>query len=317
LTAGGRRNKQRGVSTRSPHRRTYPLPVEVGLLAAVLLAWQAARIPFESSFGVAVEHARTWLSVEGALRLDVEDSIIRGVHRAALGGVLGWAYENIHLAAIFAFMIAARLAAPARYPVLRTAFALAHVPAIGMVAAYALAPPHWLPEMPYAVGLQAEGLAGTLGEQLRNSTAATVSMHFGYAAFIAGAAVWLARRRRHALLALAWPGFVFLVIVGTGNHYVLDCVLGLAAVALGAAGAWILHSGPLVAGVRPAPRAEIVRLAAAAALIAYGLTAILAGRFAFDRPSPQAAALVVALGLLCCRWLVPAPASGSGLQWKA
>jgi len=74
------------------------------------------------------------------------------------------------------------------------------------------------------------GLAGSLGA----AYAAMPSMHTGYA-IIVGASVF--REARHLvtrLAALAYPAFVALVIVATGNHFLLDAAAGAAVAALAA-----------------------------------------------------------------------------------
>ena len=73
-------------------------------------------------------HSRDWL-IDGA------ESFYRNVNEAA---VIGQA--------------AARLLDPVRYPMLRSTFALLHVPALAVLALYPLAPPHWVAGIPYADG---------------------------------------------------------------------------------------------------------------------------------------------------------------------
>jgi hypothetical protein len=49
-----------GAGHASVPRRCFGVHGEVGLLVAVLLAWQAARIPLEGSVATSLGHARTW-----------------------------------------------------------------------------------------------------------------------------------------------------------------------------------------------------------------------------------------------------------------
>ena len=91
---------------------------------------------------------------------------------------------------------------------------------------------------------------GTSGALFHNSTAAAASQHFGFAVFVAAASIWLFRalgshgRRRY-------PALVFVVIVGTGNHYVLDCVVGTLTFVLAAFVAFLLHERPERVGALP------------------------------------------------------------------
>lgn len=78
-----------------------------------------------------------------------------------------------------------------------------------------------------------------------NPYAAVPSMHFGYAALIGVVTAALVRPLWLRGLALAYPALVFLTIVGTANHYVIDAIAGALAMALGGA------------AVALAPRAQI------------------------------------------------------------
>jgi hypothetical protein len=223
--------------------RAYPLPVEMLILAAVIGLWQLARIPLEGSTSVSLAHARDWIALERKLHLDLEPAVLRFVHaREWLSESARWFYANVNEAAVIGFMAIARLLDPLRYPKLRTAYALLHLPALAVLALYPLAPPHWVHGVPFADGPPAHPSA------MRNETAAAVSLHFGGPLLIAVGALWLRPRAVLAWLTLLYPPLVFLVIVGTGNHFVLDALVGSACVAAGLAAAHAIH-GPLPAGV--------------------------------------------------------------------
>lgn len=55
-------------------------------------------------------------------------------------------------------------------------------------------------------------------------------MHFAYALIVGGVAAILIRRWPLRLLVLTYPILVFVTIVGTANHYVLDAFAGGAVV---------------------------------------------------------------------------------------
>jgi hypothetical protein len=211
----------------------------MAFLAVVIGVWQLLRIPLEGSTRVALAHARDWMALERALHIDVEPSFLRFVHgRDWLLDSANWFYANLNEAAVIAFMAIARMLDTVRYPKLRTAFVLMHVPALAVLALYPLAPPHWVAGVPFADGPPVHPSA------LRNETAAAVSLHFGGPVLIAAGALWLRPRAPLAWLTLLYPPLVFLVILGTGNHYVLDTLVGTACVAAGFAAAQVIH-GPL------------------------------------------------------------------------
>jgi PAP2 superfamily len=117
------------------------------------------------------------------------------------------AISNLHLFAIVAFMLVVRTRAPDRYPPLRNAFVLLHLPALVVIGLWPLASPSWLlhpPEWPGDPPTDAE-LTGSLEATLRNSTAAAVSEHFGYTVLILAAALWIAPRAPLAWLLALYP----------------------------------------------------------------------------------------------------------------
>jgi hypothetical protein len=280
--------RSRGVlAARKIATRRLPLAREMTLLVVCLAVWQAARVPLEGSMAISLDHARDWLSLERALHLDVEEPFLDFAHTSGLFGILSWGYENLHLAVLFAFMASVRLLAPERYPLLRTAFVLAHVPALVAIGLYPLAPPRWVAEMPYgtAPGPDWNG-------PWTNSVAAVVSMHVGYPIFIAASTIWLTRKRV-ALLTLAYPALVLAIVMGTGNHYFLDAVTGGLAVALGFAAARLIHHER--AARRPSialPRGQVFLTSVGYGLTAAAVSAALEGRLAIEEAGPTALLLL-------------------------
>jgi PAP2 superfamily len=222
-------------------RVCYSLEAELAIVVIVILAWQAVRIPLEGGVDVSLAHAESVLRLESALSLHVEAWLIGVVSSSSVATLLSWLYANIHLPVLFGFVAAARLLAPDRYPLLRTTFALSFVPAVLVIGLYPLAPPHWLPEFGLGMPPSDAELTATSGALFHNSTAAAASQHFGFAVFVAAASIWLFPRSRLAWSTLAYPALVFVVIVGTGNHYVLDCVVGTLTFAVAAVVASLVH----------------------------------------------------------------------------
>jgi hypothetical protein len=240
----------------------------------VLLAWHAVRIPIEGDVATSLAHARDVLHFQGLFLPDVERRIIDAAQDSGASPTLTWLYTNIHLPVLFGFMAAARLLAPARYPLVRSVFALSFVPAALVIALYPLAPPHWVPEFGLGIPPSDAALTSSTGALFHNTTAAAASQHFGFAVLVAATAIWLAPRSRTAWLAVAYPVLVFLVIVGTGNHYVVDCVVGTLTLALAAVVAWLVH--------RPAQPSTVDVPATGAASIAFGYALITWGFVSLD-----------------------------------
>ncbi len=243
----------------------------MGIAAAILLAWQLARIPLEGSVSVSLDHARSVLDLERALSVDIEDAFIRFGSGPTAERVLDWAYGEIHVPVLFGFLAAACVLAPERYPRLRTIFLVSFIPAVAVIAFYPLAPPHWLVELGLGPAPAQEELAGTLSTMFQNSTAAAASQHFGFAVFVAAGVLWLFPRSPVAWIAALYPALIFVVIVGTGNHYVLDCAVGVLTFAFGAAVAWLIHRGDAPGTASTPDPLSVVRIAAGVALVAWGV----------------------------------------------
>lgn len=224
-------------------RRCYSVEAELAIVAIALVVWQAVRVPLEGSVDVSLAHAESVLQLETWLSLNVEAWVIDVFSTPTATAVLGWLYANVHLPVLFGFVAAARLLAPDRYPLIRTAFVVSFVPAVVVIGLYPLAPPHWLPELGLGMPPSDTELA-TSGALFHNSTAAAASQHFGFAAFVAAASIWLFPRSRFAWSTIAYPVLVFFVIVGTGNHYLLDCVVGVLTFAFAAVAASLVHQRP-------------------------------------------------------------------------
>lgn len=273
--------------------RPLSIRAEAGIVAMVLLLWQAARIPLEGSVQVAIEHAHEWLSVQHTLGLTpVQNGVITLVHHRWLLPIARWSYANLHVFAIFTSLVALRAAAPERYPRIRNAFVLLHIPALVAIGAFPLASPSWLPHPPDWPGHH-PSLTGSLDTDLRNLTATVASEHFGYPVLIAAGTIWAARGRAIAWLIVAYPAWVFLVIVGTGHHYPLDALVGTLCVAFGFTCSAILHrraarAGPSPPAPAPEPATRWAALALGFGLLAGWVDAISSGRVRLDHPTPLA-----------------------------
>jgi hypothetical protein len=277
-------------------RVCYSLEAELAIVAIVLLAWQAVRIPLEGSVDVSLAHAESVLSLERVVSLDVEAWLIGVVSTSSVATVLSWLYTNIHLPVLFGFVAAARLLAPDRYPFIRTTFVVSFVPAVFVIGLYPLAPPHWLPEFGLGVPPSEAELA-TGAALFHNSTAAAASQHFGFAVFVAAAAIWLFPRSWLAWSTLAYPVLVFVVIVGTGNHYVLDCVVGTLTFAFAAVVASVLCESRESANALP-QASGTVGVAVGYALSVWGFVSLdLTDLGTWENDLPNA--LVLAAGIAC------------------
>ena len=255
-------------------RTRHPVEVELGIVALVLIAWQAARIPLEGTVETSLANARSVRELEGALGLDVEGPFVRFGAASPVDGILEWLYTGIHVPALFGFFAAACVYAPERYARLRTIYVVSFLPALLAIGLYPLAPPHWISELGFGPAPEQGELAGSIDTLIHNSTAAIASQHFGFAVFIAAASLWLAPRSPFAWATLAYPVLVFVIIVGTGNHYVLDCIVGTLTFGLAAGVAAVLHGGRKPRAAAAPPTRTVISVSLGFAMIAWGLVSL-------------------------------------------
>jgi PAP2 superfamily protein len=174
------------------------------------------------------------VAAEEWLGLHVEPVLQRGVlrwPRLVHGLNLGYALFNVGLTVGWLVRLFRRR--DPGYGALRTACVLAHVGAQPVFLLLPTAPPRVL-----------DGFVDTLSEvsgldlehpllvRFYNPVAAMPSLHVAYAVVTRGAIADRMRSRPVRALARGYAPLVSLVVVATGNHYVLDCIAGAA---LGAA----------------------------------------------------------------------------------
>ena len=97
-------------------------------------------------------------------------------------------------------------------------------------------------------------LSSDLLGALYNPFAAVPSLHFGYALIVGAVLFVIAERRAWRVAGALYPAAMLLIIVATGNHFIVDAALGGLVVAVG----W-LAARALVAS--PAPRRPRVAIA--------------------------------------------------------
>lgn len=221
-------------------------PREAMVFAGALIAYQASRAVVIGDSGTALRNTAAIVDAERATGLFWEPAIQAWAHGIdGLIPALNHFYLLAHLpvtAAFFVWMWRRRRPA---YRLLRDGFLAANAIALTVFVVVPVAPPR-------LAGL--DGLDDTLrtvsGVDLHggamsgwfNPYAAVPSMHFGYAVLVGAGVAALTRRRSVGLVALAYPALVFLTIVATANHFVLDAVAGVVVMAAGVGGAAAVHS---------------------------------------------------------------------------
>lgn len=133
---------------------------------------------------------------------------------------------------------------PDTYRITRDAFFGSAVAALFTYRLLPVAPPRLMDDHDFVDTMQEDSKVSYQAQSLGpfvNPYAAVPSLHFGWSLLLsAGFLLAQPRRRRiHWLAAGLQPAVMFISIVGTANHWVLDAVAGALAAALGLGGAWL------------------------------------------------------------------------------
>lgn len=213
----------------------HPPRVEAALILGFYALYEASRGVVAGGRDAAVDHARTVASLERTLHAFGEPRI-----QALVGDVpgtlrvLGLAYLTLHLATTGALLLWLYRCRPSIFPRVRTALILASsLSLIGFVT-FPTAPPRLAGlGLTDTVSGRAVDLNHGLVSALYNPYAAVPSMHAGYA-FVVGAVLFRhAKSRPIRTAGVLYLPFVLLVIVATGNHFILDAVIGILVAAAG------------------------------------------------------------------------------------
>lgn len=232
-------------------RRWKPRQWGLELVLLVYAAYDGSRLLVHGKETVARAHGEFLLRTERHLHADPEHWLNRlfSAH-AWLGVPADFIYASLHYAVtplVLVWMFRSRRAhyAFARtWLVLATGFGL-----IGFVL-FPTAPPRLLRDPDAFLDVMAQhahlgwwGGSGSAPEGLggmTNDFAAMPSLHFGWALWCGLLIHRHARRRWVRVLGLLYPALILVVVMGTANHYLLDCVVGGTVVLVGR-----LLTGPL------------------------------------------------------------------------
>ena len=233
-----------GAVQRAPARRWRR---EVAAFVLVYVVYSLARGLSTGSLDAALDNARWVVDVQSDLGLNVERAVQQALLDLPAIAVLNGLYLAAQLAVVPVGLVVVYRRRTDVYPLLRTTIIAAWAIAIPLYALFPTAPPR----------LAGVGILDTVSTQtpfaldsplvtaFYNPVAAMPSLHasFGFAIGIAVATT--TRNRVLKLLALLWGPIVVLVVIATGNHFVLDIALGLLVTVVAFAVAAVLHVGPV------------------------------------------------------------------------
>lgn len=202
--------------------------------------------PYPQIYSLAEQHALQLLAIERFLRIDFEHAFQQYIltqHAYVVPLLKNIYYSHIIVGVVFVVYAYTVLPTPVFRRIRRT-LAMDNLIAFVILSLYRCYPPRMLaPEYGFVDVLNG-GKTGSVWthNRFRLTIAAMPSLHFG-TALLFGAT--LARYSPHTavrVLAPLWPLAMFVTIVATANHFVLDVVVGALVPLLG----WRWNRGVLV-----------------------------------------------------------------------
>ncbi len=235
----------------------------MGIVAAAYFAYFLVRGATEGDFHQAVEHAELIRRFEGGLGLFVEPQLQAAVLDTQwIVDVSNWVYVWGHWPVIAGVAIWLYRSDHERYRLVRNAMLISGGIGLVIFTSFPVAPPR-LADM---------GLVDTVVQRsdfyrvlqppaLTNQYAAVPSLHFGWNLLI-GIAVFQSTTRLSGRVAgVLSPIAMFAAVVLTGNHYIVDTVVGGTVALVGLRGAYVLRDAATFE--RRALRASIAAVVAA------------------------------------------------------
>jgi hypothetical protein len=213
--------------------------IELTLIGALYVFYCVSRTLASTSFAPARGRALDILTFEQDWRFDVESWLNEQFFQHDWLGVFGsyW-YATTHYAVTAFILIWLYRRSASEYVTARRALVLATIIGLGFYLLMPTAPPrlvdggyHDILSMHSAIGWWSSSGSAPKGlGNITNELAAFPSLHAGWALWVAVVLIRAGVPRVVRALGLAYAATMTFVIIGTGNHWVLDAVVGWAVV---------------------------------------------------------------------------------------
>jgi membrane-associated phospholipid phosphatase len=190
------------------------------------------------------------INFERLLHVFVEPNVQRWVSdRHWLMDIADWTYLNAHYVVTLTVLVFIYLRRNDSFYFVRNMFMVSMAIALIGYWLYPTAPPRLMPEWGFTDSIQQfTGVTVESGptSALLNFYAAVPSMHVCFAVMVAGPMAFLVRPRTLKVAWCVYPLIVVFAVVATGNHYLIDVLLGAMT-----AGASAIVSARWLARARP------------------------------------------------------------------
>jgi hypothetical protein len=232
------------------HHRIPRLWQELLLIGVGYYLYREARNLVPNQPSIAQRHARSVQWLQDKLHLNFELSVNHFVdHNEWLAQTMDYYYATLHFVITIAVLVWLFLARKRVYRGMRTALFALTLAGLAGFYLYPLAPPRLMPERyGYIDTLAKYHTWGSLADpnvaEHTNQFAAMPSLHIGWATWCAIAVFYCTKPWWLRALAVIYPFFTLMVIVGTANHFVIDAAGGLVVVAIGFGVQWLMSGHP-------------------------------------------------------------------------
>ena len=213
---------------------------ELVFLGLVYLLYSVIRNAAPAQVGRAQNNATAILDLEDALGLDVEQGLnLRFGRIEWLAVPANYYYATMHFAVTLTLLVWLYRRRPQAYRTARGVLLVMTLLALVGYWLYPLAPPRLMAGGGFVDTVRAWGTWGVAASQpvtsASNQYAAMPSMHVGWALWCGAIIVRHVRRPAVQALGMLYPAMTLLVVVVTGNHFVLDAAGALVAFVLAVA----------------------------------------------------------------------------------
>lgn len=225
---------QRLVTIPGRGRRLRPhAPGELLIIVVLVRVYDLIKELAESRPAVGIHNADRVRSVEHTLHIGFELSVngwFASHHLVSL--VSSYCYQYGHEGITLTVLVACWWLRPEAYRAARNALVAINVVGLTVFALLPVAPPRLLPGAGF-IDLVANAGFGTShgGPVSADQFAAMPSLHLAWATWTAVVLYRWWRRPVLRVVAAVYPLVIAAVVIGTGNHYVLDVIAGVAVAA--------------------------------------------------------------------------------------
>ncbi|MGB4861949.1 MAG: phosphatase PAP2 family protein [Tepidiformaceae bacterium] len=143
--------------------------------------------------------------------------------------LMNWIYFWGHMPLVIAVAVWLYTRHRKAYFITRNAFLASGAIGVIIYWLFPVAPPRLIPFAGFIDTMAAFDRVGYNAQEARafvNPYAAVPSLHFGWSLLLGVIVAWVSRSTLAYLFAVAWPAAMFLAVVMTGNHFILDAVAG-------------------------------------------------------------------------------------------